>query len=73
MSRVTFHNGPAFKRFAVNIKCTSHPEITDTVTFVFAGNEREARAAAIDKMQDKWLFKHNRHTVWIVTDEPEEA
>jgi 1,2-phenylacetyl-CoA epoxidase PaaB subunit len=70
--KATFHSG-GFTRWSVRVQCISHPEIRyndANVCSVFAGDARNAKLAAIEKMRDKFLRKQNKKTVWMVVGEP---
>jgi hypothetical protein len=70
--RLTVHDGE-LKRYAVQVRCVQPPDIEGGVVLVFATSERDACAAAIDKMWDKYLRHQNKRTTWITVGEPEEA
>jgi hypothetical protein len=72
--KLTIHSGE-LKRFTVLVRCTSHENIwtPEGGVDVFATGKDEARAAAVEKMCDKYLRHQNLRTDWIVTGEPVEG
>ena len=72
--KVTVHDG-ALKRYEVDVECqTSDSRIqkaysgTQTTVLVFATNREDARAAAVEKMQDKWYRNQSLRTKWTAHD-----
>ena len=79
--RTTIHDGE-LKRYAVHIKCISHPKLTLSVpqgskeqdwTLVFATSPDEAKIAAVEKVVEKFYRNRGLRTRWITTDEPIES
>lgn len=69
--RVPFHDGE-IKRYCVHVTCTSHPEIGEMDTSVFATSEKDACDAAIEKMREKWHRTQGKLTRWIAGEVFEE-
>jgi ABC-type iron transport system FetAB ATPase subunit len=69
----TIHDGE-LKRYAVLVRCTSHRNIIwNPEVLVFATNAEDAKAAAVEKMIDKYLRHQSKRTTWITVGEPKEC
>jgi ABC-type iron transport system FetAB ATPase subunit len=71
--RLTIHDGE-LKRYAVLVRCTSHRNVIwNPEVLVFATNAEDAKAAAVEKMIDKYLRHQSKRTTWITVGEPKEC
>jgi hypothetical protein len=72
--KATIHRG-AMKRYEVDMECkTSDSRVEKaysgrrTNVLVFATNREDARAAAVEKMEDKWYRHQGLRAKWTAHD-----
>ena len=58
------------KRYAVPMRCCSHPELSEPALVVLAGGAIEAEVLAAQKLSEKYFTEQSKKTNWAAAGEP---